>query len=591
MGKRLGYLGNQQGQSLVMSLVGIAAVAVIAMVSAMLFSQSTEDRKSFTSQTLCREMAEAVLLPIRSNGIQSQIFNVPISSQADIYLNDSAWKTDSILNPKGIQLELGANAETRWPNVPLLKGFRSLDPPYASNGPLLIQGAVNGLQSIYNSNAKVCSEEQGLEILPGGALAELAPEQTLAGYSVKSYLRLRPYKLSDRTVLDCLPVPLRIRPMAQSEPPPATYGENHIIELVSQGYRSDIGIQAEVSIHLTLQTNRKPTADDEVGCSAIARFQFEQNNKTPPTPFMDFQRPTSSTAKVSIAMDPAASPSVQMVCMEENISVDRSAKSLIGYSVAGIPSDALKIKPWRACDRLTICGTPATPGSVYTDKAARTLTMAFRGIDPSCQSTVRAVAFDVTGNLSSTRTSTRFYSTSIPVVVSVVDDLLSPEILASTDPAAVGWEVAGVHYASKEAARMASMLTGSRMRQVTPLISPQDAAVIKTFTAMQQAHTLMTSSIAMAAEALRLANSDDADERARAEAVAEQAVSLASQSVGAAESTGSFGIGIGAAGASAALQSEAAASAAVTAANRAAARTNVDKADQPPSSDGSRSVK
>ncbi|NQZ20054.1 MAG: hypothetical protein HRT44_12475 [Bdellovibrionales bacterium] len=379
-----------------------------------------------TSPQVCRTIAQNVINKIQSNGSQNKIHRTPINSET-LVLNDDDWhKGKYSYNTAGVDDEIGAHETFRWDSFPLAywDGNR-----YILNSPPLIQGAVNGLLSIYNSNANLaCSQQDGIEISAANGIDELLPTNISNNYEVSSRIRIRPYRLNSGVIEPCSS-PLRLRPYGNTEPPQAV-AEGYA---VLPGYRPDLGLEAEVIV-----TTKKNAENDEeeITCSVKERFQFERIVRSVLPPRISLSGNNFQIRLPQSEFDPGT----QIIC--------RAASTTI--NLTGLGSDALpppgSFSPWGPCKDTPVCGSAGT----ITYNSARTNMTKSIANATNCMVTLHVRGIDHAGNLSSTRSR------------SFIGGHGSPE---TPDPptgggGGGGFEVAGYEFNSYAHAQKASQLSG-----------------------------------------------------------------------------------------------------------------------------------
>ena len=450
---------HEKGETLVSVFLG--AVLVMFVIGASMAATNrmmNGNQVSSESPSICRDVATNVLNVIRSNGIQSKVFEVPIDSSS-VRLNDSEWQNGKVeYNPKGVIKEFGvSNAyyRSRWPNVKVVNW--SGDRNHVSHGPRLIHGAINALLSIYNTSPAVCSNEKGLRITGSQNLASLAPPQVVDNHRIETHLRIRPYNLTNGSLLACNRN-LRIRPYAQVEPPHAE--QFNILDL--SNYRADRGLEVEVFVSATPldQTNQRgknQAVDKTFNCSYKNRFQYEQADTQPFAPNIDINGGTVTVEfPKNSSGDYINSPGSQLICRESHfqhnpnqLAAARSTHSRRGTANLLLPDSG----GWVPCDLMQICNR--RPNRVRIDEKHKSMTLNY-SIPNYCMVSVQARTVDVNGNISGIDNSSSYNGNSYN----------PPDPSDDRGPAG-GYSVGGVNFESLSAARQAADLSGLSIVSVT----------------------------------------------------------------------------------------------------------------------------
>lgn len=458
MGKTSSSLGrNEQGETIITILIAVALLIGVFFIAApSLNNMVKQNRKALATPNICRDVAQNIIHTIQSNGVQAKVFRTPVDSAA-IFLNDSNWHRGRYaFNPEGVQSEVGSFDKiggVRWPNKRSIE-WQTTTEKYIVHSPLLIQGAVNGLLSVYNSPGNnVCTQPTGIPLNASTNLGALEPEDTIDNYKTTASMRIRPFNLNTGEVLGCS-TPLWIRPYARTEPPASVVA--NIADY--SNYRPDRGLEVEIFVETEKIDPDGKASTETHSCSVKERFHFDRQQENPKEPVI-----STTGSRLTVAMPfTDHDPGTHMICRSvHNFFSDHYADAVASvgaFTSGGSPSS---YGPWLPCDRLTVCGSSPT---TTIDRDTGTIENTY-SVPPNCIYTVEAKAFDVAGNLSS-NISTTFYIDPQPPITS------NP----SSDPSAPkGYEVGGLQFKTQTAALKAAAISGLPIKSIEEPIVGLDA--------------------------------------------------------------------------------------------------------------------
>lgn len=370
---------GQKGESLISVFLGAMLVMFVIGVSLSATDKMMYGNQvSLDSPSICREAATNVLNIIRSNGVQSKVFDVPIDSDS-VRLNNNNWHNGELnYNPSGVDREFGlSNAyyRTRWPRAKVVRWNGTAN--HVSHGPRLIHGSINALLSIYNSSPQVCTNQYGLKITGSSALSDLEPPRTIDNHDIEASIRIRPYNLRNGVLLACNRN-LGIRPPAIDEPPRAE--QYNILDL--SNYRADRGLEVEVFVTVDPsdkenQRGQQARNNKKYTCSFKNRFQYDQAATKPLPPTLSV---TGSTVRVEFPRNAAGdyvnSPGSQIICRQSHFQHSSNQLAAARASHARRGSAAVQSPDsggWAPCDLMRVCNR--RPNNVRTDNRHKSMTL------------------------------------------------------------------------------------------------------------------------------------------------------------------------------------------------------------------------
>jgi hypothetical protein len=445
---------SEKGESLISLIIASAIISTVVISSMVQQKQLAHSSQSAVgTYDICREAAKNTLQMIRSNGANAKVFKAPIDN-TDLNLRDTRWHSGSMaFNPEGVQSEFGLSEvfrNVRWPNQSLIRWTGGGN--FQSNAPRLIQSSMNALSTVYNSNPQVCSNLEGLPLLPTGNLREWAPPAIIDNNNIAASIRIRPVNLRTGNVINCAP-PFWTRPYASIESPEAV--GNQIIDL--SGYTPDRGYEVEVFVQTRLNNGQEIK---ESKCSVKDRFQYDRQHTAPLPPDVSV---TGGTLRISLPEDRFA-PGSQVVCRAHSNTLhsNLAAQGLFGASQFSVTNTIDRRGGWTACNQLRICGGMPTSSNTNTDHTSLNVRY---NIPNDCVIQVEVRTMDVVGNLS-------FVSTA-----NVYDGTVSTGVYrpsnSSSGPTG-GYSVNGMEFNTVQAAQKASAMTGIGMISIDVVTNPAD---------------------------------------------------------------------------------------------------------------------
>ena len=452
-------LGGDRGETLVSILLATVLIAGLVLIVLPTFSNTLDNsQKNLAAPSQCRNVARNAVSVIRSNGAQTNSYRTRIGSNS-APLTDNQWFTggDS-LNPGGVQTEAGIDgplATQRWPNFrPVV--WNTGQGNFTVNTPLLINGYMNALSTIYNSNGnQACTLPEGLPITAAAGLGQLFDPALFPEDNITASIRIRPFNMATGAIQACAS-PLWTRPMARTEPPPAQV--SGIIDM--SAYQVNTGFEVEVFVH-TRDPNAPGTDPDTAVCSYMERFQYDQDRTRPKSPQVSFNGQTLVAAMPHDQFQPG----LHMYC--RSVSTFYTRNPITG---AYIVDNVVTHGPV-PCDRIRACDRNAT--STNVDETSGEIRRQFN-LPNMCQVDMQGYSFDMAGNTSVVQT-TGFWDggtwTPTPNVNNDNND---------TGGGNPGYEVGGVEVTSYAAAQELAAMKGMAVTDIVAIpevTNPMDAAV------------------------------------------------------------------------------------------------------------------
>jgi len=448
---------NEKGETLLSVLLAAAismAVMVVVVPGLIKMTSYHELPNSFKE---CRVVASGILDRIKSNGIQAKIHNSSVTEDS-FYLDSASWHSGNIdFNNNNIISEFGALKSKRWPHKKVI-AWNSTDNLYDSNSPYLIQGSINSLLSLYNSDPGFCNSIDGVQIKNNNLLQNLKVD-TFNNKKFEAFLKITPYNIFSEASESCVNN-LKIRPPASQEPPPA---ENANI-FKFQDFEHDKGL--EVSILVKLESSAPTVQGQQNGanCTVKTRFQYDQKNNNPLPPIASYAGSVYNFQKAFASQNPGT----QLLCKEEHFYYYYEYKTGFLGTQRRVRKKGSNVETdWKICDKITVCGN--TPQQTSIDQQNGVIDLTFQTHPTLCRSSMKVKTVDVYGNTSDNITLAR--ATVNPPCVGPCGNTPTPPPPNERNPSSSsntsGYVVAGVQFSNVLAAQKASNLTGLPVETTT----------------------------------------------------------------------------------------------------------------------------
>jgi type II secretory pathway pseudopilin PulG len=297
--KRLNkYCLTENGFAIVENMVAIAVIAGIALAGLAMMSYFT--RKTTLQSSQCKLYAQQVIDQIRGQAIVPTIYPFRPGVSADPNTNDLA---SNQIPAGGYSNAFLTSTAARWP------GTVSVDPtggvpspqPYLQSS-FYIDGAMNTLLAIYNSNASFCSTPTIYTPITGTNMLQLTNAD---GSVITPTIQIIPYNTETGATLTCAANwPLYITPSGEySDTQTAAngngsraLGESAIANGIMQRsstFKTNVGLLLKVSLSYTYSVTGnsvKTTAGanngdvQNQGCMVQQTFQYPTDKSPPAVP-------------------------------------------------------------------------------------------------------------------------------------------------------------------------------------------------------------------------------------------------------------------------------------------------------------------